>query len=156
MKLQINPTFKFLKKKVYIYVCTYVLCNSAVFTKMPRLSDQGGGAILLKGASVYIPNTAANNCHTCVCKCSHFTPLNAVPHNCQQLPTPRHCNVLYCTEYCNPYVQYVRIICVCKHVCMYNMCKYIHYIIVINDYSFHRFTFRKLTRTNSPAAHQPK
>ena len=36
-----------------MYVCTYVLCNSAVFTKMPRLSDQGGGAILLKGASVH-------------------------------------------------------------------------------------------------------
>ena len=35
----------FLRKKVNIcmYVCTYVLCNSAVFTKMPRLSDQGGG-----------------------------------------------------------------------------------------------------------------
>ena len=38
-----------------MYVCTYVLCNSAVFTKMPRLSDQGGGgAILLKGASVHV------------------------------------------------------------------------------------------------------
>ena len=35
-----------------MYVCTYVLCNSAVFTKMPRLSDQGGGAIFLKGTSV--------------------------------------------------------------------------------------------------------
>ena len=26
-----------------MYVCTYVLCNSAVFTEMPRLSDKGGG-----------------------------------------------------------------------------------------------------------------
>ena len=37
-----------------MYVCTYVLCNSAVFTKMPRLSDKGGGAIFLKGTSVLV------------------------------------------------------------------------------------------------------
>ena len=28
---------------IRMYVCTYVLCNSAVFIKMPRLSDQGRG-----------------------------------------------------------------------------------------------------------------
>ena len=36
-----------------MYACTYVLCNSAGFTKMPRLSDKGGGAIFLKGTSVH-------------------------------------------------------------------------------------------------------